>query len=376
MDTIKSLLALPRDPEPPEKSYRDWLLVLLLAIVAVTEPFWEDGPAEWAAVGMAVIIICLQPWRRSHPPQINIAYVVAFILIDIVNAGDELYSMVLAGIIITFALMRWASARHAITGSLILLVTYAFHNLTYAEFDFFNGMIATGFWLLPAVIGGTMRYRAEVRRRLIDDARHSERTQLARELHDTVAHYVSAIAIQAQAARVVAASQPDAVISNLKIIEDTASRTLTEMRKIVGALRTAAEPETSPQPRIADIKRLAKHRKNAPRIDINFSGKLESLSPSVEAGLYRIAQEAITNALRHARNANSINIQVFGVEKNVRLTVTDDGKADPSGARYTRGYGITGMKERATLLGGTLEAGPLPDRGWRVQAIIPTGGML
>jgi signal transduction histidine kinase len=372
----KALLTTPRDPDPPERSLRDWLLVLLVTVLAVIEPFLVEGPAEWLAVGLSMVTACLLPWRRSYPLQINIAYVVAFILIDIVNAGDELISMVLGGIIITYALTRWSSGREAAIGLTILLVHYTFHNVIYATgFNIEQFTFAMGFWLLPVIMGGTMRYRAEVRRRLIEKARHSERAQLARELHDTVAHNVSAIAIQAQAARVTAASQPEAVIDPLKTIEEIASQTLTEMRKIVGALRVSSEPDTAPQPRLADIERLAKHSQEGPRIDISFSGKLDSLTPSVEAGLYRIAQEAITNALRHARHASIINVQIYGEENSVSLTVTDDGNVDSASVRESRGYGLTGMKERANLLGGHLEAGPEPDTGWRVRAVIPTGGM-
>jgi len=371
------LLATPRDPYPPARSPRDWLLVLLVTIVAVTEPFLEEGSAEWVAVGLSVIIVCLIPWRRSHPLQINIAYAVGFILIDILNAGDELFSMDLAWILITYALTRWASGRKVAFGLVVLTATYSFHIWIYAFHnvnDVYAKIVATGFSLIPAFIGGVVRYRAELRRHLIDEARHNERAQLARELHDTVAHSVSAIAIQAQAARVVADSKPNAVIGPLKAIEGIASRTLTEMRKIVGALRVSTEAETAPQPRLADIERLVRDNPGGPRIDVNLSGKLDSLPPSVETGLYRIAREAITNARRHARHASSINVQIYGAEDSVSLTITDDGKAASHSEIVSPGFGLTGMKERARLLGGKLEAGPDPDGGWYVRAVIPTGG--
>ena len=101
-----------------------------------------------------------------------------------------------------------------------------------------------------------------------------------------------------------------------------------------------------------------------------MSGDLDDLSPPVSAATYRIAQESVTNALRHARHAARIEVCVAGDADYVRLTVHDDGEA-VSALRATAGYGVVGMMERATLLGGTVEVGPAPDRGWVVDAVLP-----
>jgi signal transduction histidine kinase len=108
-------------------------------------------------------------------------------------------------------------------------------------------------------------------------------------------------------------------------------------------------------------------------VDVRLSGDFDRLSPSVGVALYRIAQESVTNGLRHARNATRITVEVADAGEDVRLTVRDDGDAGAT-ARATPGYGLTGMSERATLLGGTLRAGPAPDRGWAVDAVLPKGG--
>ncbi len=109
-------------------------------------------------------------------------------------------------------------------------------------------------------------------------------------------------------------------------------------------------------------------------MEVELSGDLHDLRPSVGAASYRLAQESITNAVRHARSATHINVRVIGDDDCVRLTVDDDGDASPAG-RNVPGYGLLGMTERATLLGGSLQAGPSADRGWTVTAVLPRNGV-
>ena len=106
---------------------------------------------------------------------------------------------------------------------------------------------------------------------------------------------------------------------------------------------------------------------------MELSGDLDRVTPSVGAAMYRLAQESITNSLRHARHATRIDVGVAGEGDFVRLTVRDDGDATSAG-RSSPGYGLVGMTERATLLGGSLEAGPAPGRGWTVSAVLPRVG--
>ena len=219
-----------------------------------------------------------------------------------------------------------------------------------------------------------MRYRASSRLREADQIRLREREQLARELHDTVAHHVSAIAIRAQAGRTLAASRPGAAVDALEVIEEAASRTLAELRALVGALRDGDDAELAPQRGVADIERLADAAGDGPRVDVQLAGDLDDLRPLVGAAIYRIAQESITNAVRHARHATRIDVRVTGDRDCVRLTVRDDGEAGTR-RRTVSGYGLVGMTERAALLGGSLEASPNAGSGWTVTAVLPrTGG--
>jgi signal transduction histidine kinase len=121
---------------------------------------------------------------------------------------------------------------------------------------------------------------------------------------------------------------------------------------------------------VADIEQLARSVGGWPRVHVQLSGDLDDLNPSVGIALYRIAQEAVTNAVRHARHATRITIHVDHEGEQVRLTVRDDGDASTTG-HTAPGYGLVGMAERASLLGGTLQAGPDPDGGWTVDALLP-----
>jgi signal transduction histidine kinase len=231
------------------------------------------------------------------------------------------------------------------------------------------------FLLFPATLGAAVRSRATSRSRELDQVRLREREQLARELHDTVAHHVSAIAIRAQAGRVVAASHPEAALDALAVIEEEASHTLAEMRIMVGGLRDDGTLALAPQLGVADLERLARSVGDRPRVALELSGDLDNLASPVGAAIYRIAQESITNAVRHARHATRIDVRVIGDHDCVRLTVSDDGDAGLT-PRNPLGYGLVGMTERATLLGGFLTAGPDPDRGWKVEATLPRVGVV
>jgi signal transduction histidine kinase len=195
---------------------------------------------------------------------------------------------------------------------------------------------------------------------------------LARELHDIVAHHVSAVAVQAQAGRVVAASRPEAAVEALWVIEQEASRALEEMRSMVGSLRRGDQADLRPQQGVRDLCRLERlDEGSVPRVKVTLAGELDELRPSVDAACFRLAQEGVTNALRHARRASEVQVRVDGGRDLVRLTVVDDGEAGNVPTPAASGFGLIGMAERAELLGGTFDAGPNAGGGWTVEATLP-----
>lgn len=383
-DSLRSLLAEPSVPNPPVRVWRDWVLLALMGTSTLLEAqLRDDIEAAPAAFALVLVLMAAVFWRRTHPlavVAVTFGAMTATTLIGaFVGASDvALYSTVLV-VLLPYALFRWASGRDAAIGLAIIVVSAEINGVAIAVAESSSAVLletwigSAVFLLLPAAVGALVRYELRVRASELERAKLSEREQLARELHDTVAHHVSAIVIQAQAGHAVAGSDPEAAVDALEVIEEEASRTLAEMRLMVSALREDQAAELSPQRGVADIERLAHNAGTAPAITVELSGDLDDLGSPVDAAVYRLAQESITNAVRHAHNATRIEVSVTGDDTDVRLSVRDDGDTDSTGRTLT-GYGLVGMSERAMLLGGTLEAGPNPDRGWSVNAVLPKTG--
>ena len=371
---LRTLWAEPRAAEAPERVLRDWVLVGVLMVTALLEGVFR-AEVTWrpfvtiVAVGLAPVLL----WRRTHP---LVCVVVGFGTGMALGLASQLAGIPGVGLttmiyilVLVYALVRWGSGRQIVIGLAVVLVAAAFSIATdyTGPAELFGGF---GILAAAAAGGAAFRYRAEGRRRASDQIRSQERVGLARELHDTVAHHVSAIAVQAQAGRAMAGQRPEAALEALSAIEGEASRTLAEMRAMVRVLREGAPAEYAPQPGVADLASLAR-RDPVPVVDVELSGDLDELPLQVEAAVYRLAQEALTNALRHARNASRVEIRVEEGAGTLRLRVTDDGQIDPV-RPASHGFGLLGMTERAQLLGGTLRAGPAPEGGWTVDAELPT----
>jgi signal transduction histidine kinase len=136
-----------------------------------------------------------------------------------------------------------------------------------------------------------------------------------------------------------------------------------------------AEETLAPSPGIPDLERLASRSPPGPVVDVEVLGDLGDLPPTVGTAIYRLAQESVTNARRHARHATRIEVRVAADARSVRLRVSDDGDTSSLRPHGSGGFGLAGMGERAGLLGGTCEAGPNPDRGWTVTAALPRTGV-
>lgn len=376
-DAVRALWAEPRVPQPPARVWRDWLLVVLLVPTAVLEGVLRDD-VIWrpVALGLAVALVFTLPWRRTHPLAVVVVAFGAVTAVSLASAwsvdGPVGLNTTAFIVLLPYSLCRWGAGREVAIGLAVIVlagaVGFAVDYTSVADTVF-----GSLFLLFPAALGASVRFRGTARLRELDQIRLREREQLARELHDTVAHHVSAIAIRAQAGRVVAASRPEAALDALGVIEEEAIRTLAEMRGMVGVLRDRGEAaELVPHRGIADLQRLARGVGDRPRVEVALSGDLDDLGAPVGAAVYRIAQESITNAVRHARRATRVDVSVAGDPDCVRLTVRDDGDAGSTGRSWT-GYGLVGMAERAMLLGGTLEAGPGPGGGWTVSAVLPRG---
>jgi signal transduction histidine kinase len=208
---------------------------------------------------------------------------------------------------------------------------------------------------------------------LLEHTARGERARIARELHDVVAHHISMVAVQAETARLAVPGMPEAGAERLLAIGDTARSALTEMRRLLGVLREDAETETTwrPQPglRLDELNELLDESREASGSGTRLilRGAPVELDPGVELAAYRIVQEALTNARRHAPGAAvDVELDYTGDDLLVRIRDTGPGPTGASG-----GHGLSGMRERATAVGGELRTGPAPGGGFLVEARLP-----
>nr|SBP00551.1 Putative two-component system sensor kinase [Nonomuraea gerenzanensis] len=358
--------------------WRDWALVGLFVVAAVLEGMLRTD-LQWRPISVIFPIVTVPTllWRRARPLLALAVPVVVSTLVQLLTGADPAETTSSAYIVILlYALSRWGSGREIAAGLLLITVAVLASVVTgHIRAADVGGAYAVVF--AGVALGGTFRYRARARLRELDQVKLLEREQLARDLHDTVAHHVSAMAIRAQAGIATAASDPGAAVDALRVIEAEASRTLAEMRTMVRVLRRdrgLATPELAPSPHLTDLRQLAGRARVGPAVDVRLDGNLDGVPASVGAAIYRIAQESVTNARRHARHATRIEVSVAADDTSVRLRVSDDGDSTAGRPVTVPGYGLLGMIERAGLLGGTCEAGPNPGRGWTVTAVLPRTG--
>ena len=215
-------------------------------------------------------------------------------------------------------------------------------------------------------------HRAE--RTLLEHVALGERARIARELHDVVAHHISMIAVQAEAARLLTPDLAPEGQRRLSAIGDTAREALTEMRRLLGVLREdldTATPMRQPQPGLAQLDTLVDDARalTGSTVRLIVHGHVARLDPGIELTVYRIVQEALTNARRHAAGA-PLDVELDYQPDALHLRVRDSGPGS-HGAGRTDGHGLDGMHERATMLGGTLTAGTLARGGFAVTAALP-----
>lgn len=373
---LRSILREPRVPGAPPPSRRDAVLVALAEAGIVVEVLLRpDMPWRWPMFVLAVLLVPVVAWRRVRP---LLAVSVSFGAMAVVSAADLVAGLdqapghsALAVLLLTlYAVCRWGSGREGLIGSGIAaatsLIAVAAELARSGRSDTVGGVAVIAITIAVAL---AVRFRGRARLREVEQVRLVEREHLARDLHDTVAHHVSAIAISAQAGLAVAAARPEAALEALRVIEIEASRTLAEMRAMVGVLRRDGGGALAPTPTIADVARFARSGGDGPAVVVAVPADSSAVPAHVSTAAYRIVQEAVTNAVRHARRATRIDVEIAVGPDDVRLAVRDDGAPAPSPS-VDDGYGVRGMAERAELLGGRCTAGA-DSRGWTVAATLP-----
>ncbi|ATE58552.1 MULTISPECIES: sensor histidine kinase [Actinosynnema] len=240
-------------------------------------------------------------------------------------------------------------------------------------------------WALGEFVGARRAYHSELEQRLRllelergQQARIAvgeERSRIARELHDVVAHAVSVMVVQADGAGYAIRTQPELAEAAVRTISDTGRQALAELRRLLGVLRSedGSGAQWAPQPGAGDLRELAEAlRASGLPVTLVVSGDLGVLPAGLGLGVYRIVQEALTNTLKHAGSGASAVVRVDCGPERVLVEVVDDGFGTPHDlVELSGGNGLIGMRERAGVLGGRLEAGPNPGGGWRVRVDLP-----
>ncbi|WP_344483440.1 sensor histidine kinase [Glycomyces endophyticus] len=349
---------------------RDGVLVAAFAAVAVGEALVRPDlvwPSAAFLVTVAVLPVLL--WRRTRPLAVVVAVNCAttgFALAHVIG-GIEPNALVatVAFLTVPYALFRWGSGRDRIVGAAVVAAGLLASSFLGSD-PIADTAAGVAFMGGACLLGALRRERVEARERRIDAVRAREREALARDLHDTVAHHVSAIVIRAQVA---GADPADAaqVAESLRVIETEAQAVLADMRALVRTLRAPADYK--PTPGLEELARLAEPGPPPVAVAVDAAQELPSI---VATTLFRIAQEGVTNARRHARGATAIKVEVTVDEMEAGVVVRDDG--GPARPDSGEGHGLQGMAERAALLGGSVAAGPDPAGGWTLRAVIPLGG--
>jgi len=245
------------------------------------------------------------------------------------------------------------------------------------------GALAIGAWMLVllAVAEGVRGRRdrmIEARRARQQEARSradEERLRIARELHDVLAHNISMINVQSGVALHLIDEQPEQARTALAAINEASADALREVRSALSVLRGSSEqPPRSPTAGLDGVDELVSRTNGAGlSVSLDIRGERRPLPASVDLAAFRIAQESLTNVVRHAE-ATTASVEITYGDDELTVQIDDDGRGDGASPSPGSGSGIAGMRERAAALGGQLEAGPLPDKGFRVHARLPLGG--
>ncbi|MFJ2768315.1 sensor histidine kinase [Streptomyces sp. NPDC087300] len=390
---LRALVAAPAYP---------WLTGAVLTVGAAGELVVFPGSVTNASA--ILVSTASLMWRRAFPPVALVT--VAAGLLSFGADTSLSIAVMISGLIGCYVLGRHRVLHPALLvagGTLGALATNLWHILSWARDDRLPdvpalgnagslGLFAEAFGLCAVILGAvsmgdavrareeTRRERALAQAQLIAMARRqaaqAERAAIARELHDIVSHSVSMIAVQAESATYTTPGLTPAAREGFQQIAGTARGSMAELRRLLGVLRTpqraeeAAGAATAPQPTLDRLEELLdQHRAVGCGAELRITGERVPLAAAWELSAYRIVQESLTNARKHAPGARTV-VELGYREDRLTLRVRDDGPGPRAGGA-TSGHGLTGMRERAALVGGSLTAGAGPTGGFTVEAELP-----
>ena len=389
--------------EARRPSMGDVALVALLAVLTVPWSIlliFDSGlnREPFAAQITFTIVTLLLPvaavFRRSHPVASAVAVYLLALIHFISGAtflpADVFVLMALYSVVVHGNLTAGRAALGgAVLGSVLLAVGQALQTRGTLDHGIFISVCLASLGLSIATWAVAVARRATTARyRMLTERTHqleferdqqaqiataAERTRIAREMHDIIAHSLSVIIAQADGGRYAATSDPEAAARALATVSEVGRASLADVRRLLGVLRDPGDDAspTQPQPLDVDLDELVeKVRSSGTPVSIVRMGSPRNLPPGASLAIYRIVQEALTNALKHAGPHAQVTVLVQWLPSALSLEISDDGRGAAS-ASDGKGHGLVGMRERAAIFGGTVAAGPRAGGGFQVKALIP-----
>ena len=347
-------------------------VAFVIAVMFVAAQVRSVPETQIASAALCAALYTLGAWGRDR-------VVARFLRLGIIAAMFVWLAVAISMALSAGTLIEPTTPRNGpLPPELALITVQVFTNVRFFTFSYGCGK---GVWLAARrhhLVEEQAEQLREAQRQVGERAILDERVRIARELHDVVAHHVSVMGVQASAARRVLERDPVKARTALGAVEESARTAVDELRRMLGVLRqpgtTSAAPE--PTPASADIDRVEdlidRVRGAGLAADFAVYGDPVPLPDSVSQTAYRIVQEAVTNALKHAGVATTVDVRVRYLAEEVEIEVTDDGWG--GSAIPGSGMGLLGMRERVAVHDGTLDVGPRPGRGYRVRARLPSTG--
>jgi signal transduction histidine kinase len=363
----------------------DPALALVILVVSL-QPLLREGKGPIPAWGYLLVVAQCLPlvFRRRWPLAVALVCGALTVVYGMSSLPDP--PVPYAGLLSLYSVAAHGSRDHANAAGITAAVALTGALLFDPGADLEDATVQILLFATAWLLGDSTRRRRDAATALAERNEQLERTRaaesaaavaaersrIARELHDVVAHHLSMMVVQAEGGAVAAGRDPAKAEATFDAIGAAGKQALTEMRRLLGVLKQDGPAALAPQPSAREIAALVKGVRSA-GLDVRFtvSGDPPELPPAVGLTAYRLVQEALTNCVRHS-GATTVDVSVRYGPDAVELAVTDDGSGRTAGAR-PGGHGLVAMRERVALVGGTLDAGPVPDRGWAVRATLPLG---
>ncbi|MFI1035900.1 sensor histidine kinase [Streptomyces sp. NPDC020951] len=358
-----------------------WLPHTLVCLAAALAATATDTTTPVPAFAHAAMLVVALRWP-APAWWLSMAVLTAITLEYQPALDSQLYAwMVHAGVL--FLLTLRVRLLSSITAALLSALLAVILKLSGHAVESWNVIIVSAvLFVLAVLVGSVARGRRQDHARLTEQIAATaqeralrtvleERTRIARELHDVVAHHMSLISIKADAAPYRVQDPPSELVTELASIRATALEGLAELSHLLGLLRSDGDDSTTPQPSLAQLDALlASVRAAGLVVTVRIEGTVRPLSPGVGLSAYRIVQEALSNVLRHAPGAET-TIELTYARDALHLRVLNAPAVPQAGPSPGSGHGLTGMRERAAMLGGDLVTGPTPGGGYEVTATLP-----